>query len=117
MLRLMSGEYLQNGNSYSMASKEEMKELDNIRGKGKAEYSVANTCYLRTDVFQNSRQGRQHLISLKTAASALLLSPDQAHTSPARTMKAKERRMQLTVSGGWDKWEALESSDLIVQLP
>lgn len=36
MLRLKSGEYPQNGNSYSVASKEEMKELDDVRGEGKA---------------------------------------------------------------------------------
>lgn len=108
MFRLMSGEYAQNGNPYSMSSKEEMKELGSeeekrkpkqyfLQGKGRlspvgmAEYSVANTCYLRTDVFQISLQKRQHLISLKTAASALLLFPDQAHASPARAMRAKRK--------------------------
>ena len=62
---------------------------------GKADYSAANTCYLRTDTFQISLQGRQHLISLKTVASALLFSPDQTHTSPTRAMITKERKMQL----------------------
>lgn len=58
---------------------------------GKTDCSAANTCYLRTDIFQIPLQGRQHLISLKTAASALLLSLDQAHTSPARAMMTERK--------------------------
>lgn len=71
----------------------------------RADGLAANICYLATDIFQTSLQGRQHLISLKAAASAPTTFPRQPNASPTSTMMSKGKRMQLAVSGGWDEWE------------